>query len=85
MDWALILAWGIKILSLFFIILTGVAYYTLAERKFAGFIQDRPGPNRAGIFGLFQPLADGIKFISKEEIFPKTFPKGCIFWLPPSP
>ncbi|MCG6152201.1 NADH-quinone oxidoreductase subunit NuoH [Leptospira bandrabouensis] len=82
MDWALILAWGIKILSLFFIILTGVAYYTLAERKFAGFIQDRPGPNRAGIFGLFQPLADGIKFIAKEEIFPKNVSKGMYLLAP---
>lgn len=82
MDWAYIIAWGIKILSLFFVILTGVAYYTLAERKFAGFIQDRPGPNRAGPFGIFQPLADGIKFIAKEEIFPKNVSKGLYLLAP---
>ncbi|TGN11879.1 NADH-quinone oxidoreductase subunit NuoH [Leptospira ilyithenensis] len=82
MEWGFIIAWAIKILALFVIILTGVAYYTLAERKFAGFIQDRPGPNRAGPFGLFQPLADGIKFISKEEIFPKNVSKGMYILAP---
>ena len=49
----------------------GVAMYTtLAERKFAGFFQDRVGPNRAGPFGLLQPLADGVKLFTKEEIIP---------------
>jgi NADH-quinone oxidoreductase subunit H len=82
MEWGIIIAWAIKIFALFFVILTGVAYYTLAERKFAGFIQDRPGPNRAGPFGIFQPLADGIKFISKEEIFPKNVSKGMYLLAP---
>ena len=45
-------------------------YTTLAERKFAAFFQDRIGPNRAGPFGLLQPLADGVKFFFKEEFFP---------------
>jgi len=47
------------------------AYSTWAERKVAAFIQDRKGPNRAGIFGLLQPLADGGKLFFKEEIIPK--------------
>jgi len=47
------------------------AYSTWAERKVAAFIQDRKGPNRAGIFGLLQPLADGGKLFFKEEIVPK--------------
>lgn len=47
------------------------AYSTWAERKVAAFLQDRIGPNRAGIFGLLQPLADGLKLFSKEEIIPK--------------
>ncbi|ADX67523.1 MULTISPECIES: NADH-quinone oxidoreductase subunit NuoH [Weeksella] len=47
------------------------AYSTWAERKVAAFLQDRLGPNRAGIFGLLQPLADGLKLFSKEEIVPK--------------
>ncbi len=45
-------------------------YSTYGERKVAAFMQDRIGPNRAGIFGLLQPLADGIKMFSKEEIIP---------------
>ncbi|MFY8046337.1 MAG: NADH-quinone oxidoreductase subunit NuoH [Chitinophagaceae bacterium] len=51
----------------------GIALYTtFAERKVAGIIQDRRGPNRAGPFGLLQPLADGLKMIMKEEIIPLT-------------
>ncbi len=46
------------------------AYSTYAERKVAAFLQDRIGPDRAGPFGIFQPLADGLKFIMKEEIIP---------------
>lgn len=49
----------------------GIAMYaTWAERKVAAVMQDRLGPNRAGPFGLFQPLADGIKLFFKEEIIP---------------
>jgi NADH-quinone oxidoreductase subunit H len=51
----------------------GIALYTtFAERKVAAIIQDRRGPNRAGPFGLLQPLADGVKMIMKEEIIPLT-------------
>ena len=45
-------------------------YTTYAERKVAAWLQDRRGPNRAGPFGLFQPLADGGKLFFKEEIIP---------------
>ncbi|HQW42755.1 MAG: NADH-quinone oxidoreductase subunit NuoH [Chitinophagaceae bacterium] len=45
-------------------------YTTLAERKVAAWLQDRRGPNRAGPFGIFQPLADGGKLFFKEEIIP---------------
>ncbi|HZI00803.1 MAG TPA: NADH-quinone oxidoreductase subunit NuoH, partial [Flavisolibacter sp.] len=43
-----------------------------AERKIAAFLQDRSGPNRAGPFGLLQPVADGVKLFMKEEIIPTT-------------
>ena len=45
-------------------------YTTFAERKGAAVLQDRRGPNRAGPFGLLQPLADGMKLFFKEEIIP---------------
>ncbi len=61
-----------KIGILFFIIITGAAYYTLMERKWAGYFQDRYGPNRAGFWGILQPLADGIKFLTKQETIPRN-------------
>lgn len=48
------------------------AYSTWWERKFASFLQDRVGPDRAGPFGLLQPLADGGKMFFKEEIIPNV-------------
>ena len=51
-------------------------YTTFAERKIAGFMQDRRGPNRAGPFGILQPLADGLKLFFKEEIIPLTSNKS---------
>jgi NADH-quinone oxidoreductase subunit H len=56
--------------SVFGLTLFVAAYSTYAERKVAAFLQDRIGPDRAGPFGIFQPLADGLKFIMKEEIIP---------------
>jgi len=59
------------------------AYSTYAERKIAAFLQDRVGPDRAGPFGLLQPLADGVKMFMKEEIIPTDAEKG-LFILGPS-
>lgn len=59
------------------------AYSTLWERKFASFLQDRVGPDRAGPFGILQPLADGGKLFFKEEIVPNVSNK-FLFILGPS-
>ena len=48
------------------------AFLTLAERKILGHVQNRPGPNRTGWFGLLQPFADGIKMLTKEDIVPRN-------------
>ncbi|MBP6624277.1 MAG: NADH-quinone oxidoreductase subunit NuoH [Chitinophagaceae bacterium] len=62
----------------------GIAMYsTWAERKVSAVMQDRRGPNRAGPFGLFQPLADGLKLFMKEEIIP-TVSSKFLFILGPS-
>ena len=57
-------------------------YSTYAERKVAAFMQDRRGPNRAGPFGLLQPVADGVKLFFKEEMTPH-FAAGFLFILGP--
>jgi NADH-quinone oxidoreductase subunit H len=66
----LILYKAIIVVVSFLVMLTVGAYATLAERKFAGFFQDRYGPERAGPFGLLQPVADGLKFFFKENFIP---------------
>jgi len=63
---------SILIVAIFTITLLIAAYSTYAERKVAAFLQDRIGPDRAGPFGILQPLADGLKFIMKEEIIPNV-------------
>lgn len=60
---------------LFAISLLIAMYSTYAERKVAAFLQDRLGPDRAGPFGILQPLADGIKMFMKEEIIPANASK----------
>jgi NADH-quinone oxidoreductase subunit H len=72
----------IKIALVVFIMLTGVAYTTWLERKLVGRIQNRWGPTRVGPFGLLQPLADGIKFILKEDMVPDNVHKGLFILAP---
>ena len=60
----------IKIVLVVFVLLTAVAYSVLMERKVVGHMQNRWGPSRVGPFGIWQPLADGLKFIFKEDLTP---------------
>ena len=74
-DWAFVIE---KLILIVIIVLTTLLitlYTTFGERKVAAILQDRPGPNRAGPFGLLQPLADGLKLIMKEEIIPNASSK----------
>lgn len=72
----------VKISLLLFVVLTTVAYLTFAERRISANIQDRYGPNRVGPFGLLQPLADGIKFIFKEDVIPSHVSKTLYVMAP---
>ena len=70
MELAFILVKLILVVIIFVISLVIAMYSTLAERKVAGFMQDRYGPDRAGLWGILQPLCDGGKFFFKEAIIP---------------
>ncbi|HAO79168.1 MAG TPA: NADH-quinone oxidoreductase subunit NuoH [Verrucomicrobia subdivision 3 bacterium] len=98
MDWNFIIFSAVKIAVVIGILLTMVAYSVLAERKIAAWIQDRVGPNRCappfvkyipvvGPFltrlGFFQPLADGLKSLLKEDFMPAGVRK-VYFWLAPA-
>ena len=65
----------VLVLVLFLISLGIAAYQTYFERKLAGWIQDRVGPDRAGPFGILQPIADGVKMFMKEDFTPANADK----------
>ena len=83
MDQNYLIYKSVLVLCVFGITLFIAMYSTYAERKIAAFLQDRLGPNRAGPFGIFQPLADGVKMFMKEEIIPDVSNK-FLFLLGPS-
>jgi NADH-quinone oxidoreductase subunit H len=89
---------ALKILVVFGVVMTGVAYAVLVERKVSAWIQDRVGPNRTSPFfvdyipvigpflvrlGIFQPMADGLKFMLKEDFTP-NYVRKIYFWLAPA-
>ncbi len=70
MDYVLLAAAAVKVVLIVVVAISLVPIMTWVERRGAGVIQMRLGPNRVGPFGLFQPLADGLKFLFKEDIVP---------------
>ncbi|MCC7375211.1 MAG: NADH-quinone oxidoreductase subunit NuoH [Verrucomicrobiales bacterium] len=98
MDWNFLIFTLIKIAVVFAVVMTMVAYAVLVERKVSAFIQDRVGPNRAAPFfaryipflgprlvrwGIFQPVADALKAILKEDYTPGHVRK-VYFWIAPA-
>jgi NADH-quinone oxidoreductase subunit H len=79
----LTLVWTvIKAMIIIAPLLGAVAYATYGERKVIGWIQARIGPNRVGPWGLFQPLADGVKVLLKEIVIPANADKVVYFLAP---
>ena len=69
-DWTAIGITLVKLIVVIHVLLGGVSVMTLVERRLSAIIQFRLGPNRVGPFGVLQPIADGIKFLMKEEMIP---------------
>ena len=78
----LIISSLIKIVVVVHLLLIGVMAMILAERKVSGWIQDRHGPNRVGPWGILQPIADGIKFLLKEDLIPDHVDKPIYLLAP---
>src|SRR6185295_19353894 len=98
MNWPFLIITLIKIVCVIVPLLTMVAYAVLVERKISAWIQDRVGPNRTAppfalkipflgkllqSWGMFQPLADGLKFVLKEDFTP-DYVRKAYFWLAPA-
>jgi len=82
MDYFFITTSLVKIAALLAVVLGIMNYAVYAERRISALIQDRLGPNRVGPAGLFQPIADALKFLLKEDFTPGHVNK-FYYWLAP--
>jgi len=92
-DWAFINSLGphqqflffstLKVVGVIAMVMPMIAYSVVAERRISAWIQNRVGPNRVGPLGLLQPLADGLKFILKEDFTP-AYVRKVYFWVAPA-
>lgn len=83
-SWWAAVAWPVlwtllKIVVVVLPLMAAVAYLTLWERKFLGWMQARIGPNRVGPWGLLQPIADALKLLTKEILLPTAASKSLFF------
>ena len=81
--WLSIIINVVKVIAVFAMLLTFVAYATWFERRVVAFIQSRLGPNRVGPFGLLQPIADAVKLLFKESFLPMSATNKLLFSLAP--
>lgn len=82
-EWLLVFTWILwKIIAIVLPLLGAVAYFTYAERKLIGYMQDRVGPNRVGPKGWLQPIADAVKLMFKEIIIPSKSNKYLFLGAP---
>src|SRR5687767_2919741 len=74
---------ALKVVAVIAVVMPMIAYSVMAERRISALIQDRVGPNRVGPMGMLQPLADGLKFLLKEDFTP-DYVRKTYFWLAPA-
>nr|QYF07847.1 NADH dehydrogenase subunit 1 [Proceratium itoi] len=73
---------GFSLILMIIIVLLGVAFLTLLERKILGYIQNRKGPNKVGLLGIFQPFSDAVKLFNKEVFFIYKSNKMLYYYCP---
>lgn len=72
----------VRILVSYLMVLVRIAFFTLIERKYLGYMQLRKGPNKVGFVGVPQPLGDAVKLFLKEHVMPSSSNKVIFIVMP---